>query len=323
MLERQKLLWKKLSERNVKMLEKWKKEEWFNKLKKEWKNYEETYSEKKVEVLEDRVKNPMLEKQKKIWREWLKHHLGVTEQWNEESWFIGVLNDYEKENKELQSKEIKNSSEKIEKEERTIDSVKKKLDETKKKKLICRLCIEIYMAILEECKKEELESMRNEYLKLYIEEKKKKEEMYEKEIGKKERVDVNKKKKWNIMIEMEKKEKTGMIEVDQMKKWNILIEMKKKKWDIWKKEDWFLEWKENWKKEEMKHMNEIRVLEINRSMKGGTGIQELEQNILWNRQWIEKQRNILKKKNKQNSPKGSMSQRHKKREDIEDISSNL
>ncbi|CRG85846.1 surface-associated interspersed protein (SURFIN) [Plasmodium relictum] len=327
MLEKQTLLWKEWSERNAKMLKKWKKEEWFNKLKKEWKNYEEIYSEeikeKKVEVLEDRVKNPMLERQKKIWRGWLRRHLGITEQWIKENWFMDVLNDYQKEeDKELQVREIENLSEKIEKDERIINNVKE-MDETKKKKLICRLCIEIYMAIIEECKKEELESMRNEYLKLYIEEEEKKEEMYEKEIKKKERVDVNQKKKWNIMIEMEKKEKNEKIDVDKKTKWNILMEMKKREWDIWKKEDWFLEWKENWKKEEMKHMEEIRRLEIKNNMKREIGIPKLEQNILWNRQWLEKQRNILKKKNKQNSPKESMSQKHKKKEEVEDISSNL
>ncbi|CRG85559.1 surface-associated interspersed protein (SURFIN) [Plasmodium relictum] len=317
MLEEQTLLWKEWSERNAKMLEKWTKEEWFNKLKKEWKNYEEIYleeiKEKKVEVLEDRVKNPMLERQKKIWRGWLKRHLGITEQWIKENWFMDVLNDYQKEeDKELQVKEIENLSEKIEKGERIINNLKE-MDETKKKKLICKLCIEIYMAIIEECKKEELEFMSNEYLKLYIEEKEKKEEIHKKEIKKNERVDVNKKKKWNIMIEMKKKEKNEKVDVDKKIKWNILMEMKKREWDTWKKEDWFLEWKENWKKEEVKHMEEIRRSEIKNNMKREVGIPELEQNILWDRQWLEKQRNILKKKSKQNSSKGSMSQKHKKK----------
>ncbi|CRG83978.1 surface-associated interspersed protein (SURFIN) [Plasmodium relictum] len=328
MLEKQTLLWKEWLERNTKMLEKWKKEEWFNKLKKEWKNYEKIYSEKieekQVEGLEDIIENPMLEKQKMIWREWLKRHLGITEQWYKESWFMEVLNDYEKEdNKELQAKEIKNSSEKIEKDERIIEDVKEQLDETKKKKLICRLLIEIHMAIIEECKKEELESIQNEYLKLYIEEKKKKEEVYKKGMEKQERVDASKKNKWNVLIEMEKKEKSKMVDIHKKTKWNILVEMKKRQWDIWKKEDWFLEWKENWKKEEMKHMKEIRGLQIKNNMKGENRIPKLEQNILWNRQWLEKQRNILKKKSKQNSPKGSIPQRYKKKKEIEDISSDL
>ncbi|CRG84024.1 surface-associated interspersed protein (SURFIN) [Plasmodium relictum] len=316
MLKKQTSLWKEWSERNMKMLEKWKKEEWFNKLKKEWKNYEKIYpekiEEKKIEVLKNRIENPMLERQKRIWREWLRRHLGIIEEWNKESWFVEVLNDYEKEeNKELQVKEIKNSSEKIEKDERIIDVVKEQLDETTKKKLICRLWIEIHMAIIEECKKEELESIKDEYLKLYIEEKKKKEEMYEKGMEKQERVDVSKKNKWNVLIEMEKKEKSKMVDIHKKTKWNILVEMKKRQWNSWKKQEWFQEWKENWKKEEMKHMEE------------GIRNPVLEQNVLWNKQWLEKQRNILKKNNKQNSPNGSMSQRYKKKEKIDNISSEL
>ncbi|CRG85249.1 surface-associated interspersed protein (SURFIN), partial [Plasmodium relictum] len=296
-LEKQKMLSKKWIERQRKMLEKWKKEEWFKNLKEEWKREENMYTETKDKLefmdKQDKIEsNPTLEKKKEIWKQWLQRQRKVFIDYYKERWFTESLEEYEKEQhefikekKEESIEEKKNNSEKKKRESGIIkEEVDKKVE---KERLISNMCAEIHMMVLDQCKKEEIEFMTNEFLKSYIEQKKEHEVSCEQEMENK-KVD----------------------EIEKEREMNIMIEKKKEKWECWKKEEWFQELKLNWKKE-MIHMKEttdnIREEVVNPMLK----TQVIE------KQWQEKQRNILKKRNKQNVHERSM-KKNKDEEAIEE-----
>ncbi|CRG84215.1 surface-associated interspersed protein (SURFIN) [Plasmodium relictum] len=273
-LKKQKILSEKWIKRQKKMLEKWKKEEWFNNLKEEWKKEEQIHIKtiNKIEVM-DRANE--IEREKELWKQWIEKQKEVFMRYDKEMWFNKLLEEYEKEEDQCIIKEneenIKEKKKNSDKKKREEVIIKEEVDKkTKKKTLISHMCIEIHMAVLDQCKKEELESMRYDFLRSYIEKNKKNERLYEQETGNKE-VD----------------------EIEKERQMNFIIEKKKEQWDCWKKEDWYQELKLNWK-EEMKHMikttDKIKEEIINPMLKTQT-VQ---------RKWQEKQRNILKKWNKQN-----------------------
>ncbi|CRG84547.1 LOW QUALITY PROTEIN: surface-associated interspersed protein (SURFIN) [Plasmodium relictum] len=273
-LENQKMLSKKWIERKRRLLEKWEKEEWFKNLKEEWKKEENMYAETKdkLEVMDIQDKmesNTTLERKKEIWKKWLQRQREVFIGYYKEGWFTELLEEYEKEEYEFIKEE---NEENVEEKKNNLENEIKEVAvvDIKKERLIYSMCAEIHMMVLDQCKKEEIESMKNEFLKSYIEQKKEHEKFREQETGNK-KID----------------------EIEKEREMNIMIENKKEKWECWKKEDWFQELKLNWKKE-MIHMKEItdniREKVIN-SM--------LETQII-EKQWQERQRNILKKRNKQN-----------------------
>ncbi|CRG85288.1 surface-associated interspersed protein (SURFIN), partial [Plasmodium relictum] len=285
-LEKQKMLSKKWIERQRKMLEKWKKEEWFKNLKEEWKREENMYTETKDKLefmdKQDKIEsNPTLEMKKEIWKQWIRSQRRVFIEYYKERWFMESLEEYEKEQhefiKEKNEESVEEKKNNSEKKKRESGIIKEEVDKKiKKERLISNMCAEIHMMVLDQCKKEEIESMTNEFLKSYIEQKKEHEELLEQEMGNK-KVD----------------------EIEKEREMNIMIEKKKEKWECWKKEEWFQELKLNWKKE-MIHMKEItdtiREEVVNPMLK----TQVIE------KQWQEKQRNILKKRNRQNVHERSM-----------------
>ncbi|CRG84689.1 surface-associated interspersed protein (SURFIN), partial [Plasmodium relictum] len=297
-LEKQKMLSKKWTERKIRLLEKWEKEEWFKNLKEEWRKEENMYAETKdkLEVMDrqDKIENdPILEKRKEIWKKWLQRQRETFMDYYREGWFKKLLEEYEKEEHEFikdengKNVEGKKKNLEIEIREVAIVGIRKDVNEKiKKERLISNMCAEIHMMVLDQCKKEEIESMTDEFLKSYIEQKKKHEGFLEQEMGNK-KID----------------------ELEKEREMNIMIEKNKEKWECWKKEEWFQELKLNWKKE-MIHMKEItdniREKVINPM---------LETQII-EKQWQERQRNILKKWNKQNKNERSM--KNKDKETIED-----
>ncbi|CRG84446.1 surface-associated interspersed protein (SURFIN) [Plasmodium relictum] len=296
-LEKKKMLSKKWIERQRRLLEKWEKEEWFKNLKEEWKMEEDIYAKTKDKLdfidRQDKIEsNPTLERKKEIWKQWIQRQREAFMEHYKEGWFRELLEEYEKEEcefiKEENEKNVEEEKNYLENERRevAIVDIKKEVNNNiKKKRLISNMCVEIHMMVLDQCKKEEIESMTNEFLKLCIEQKKEHEGSREQEVGNKEVDEVEKKREMNIMIKK-----------------------KKEKWECWKKEDWFQELKLNWKKE-MIHMKEITD-----NIREKVVNPMLETQII-EKHWQEKQRNILKKRNKQNKHERSM----KKNKDEEKI----
>ncbi|CRG94508.1 surface-associated interspersed protein (SURFIN), partial [Plasmodium gallinaceum] len=284
MIEKQKRLWKNWVERNKRMSEKWKKEEWFINLKNEWEKEQEKFDEltKESEISDIKAgKNPMLEKQKRIWKQWLKKQRMWFILHSEDEWFNNLLDEYEKE-KELKEGMTKKDAIGAKKIHENIEELKQERDEEikkykKKEKLIQKVLIEIHMTLLEECMKDEWQKEKECFFKTMMKELKLQEILDEHviilEIKKKrsrnaildiEKVEIEKwkKKKWfiELILEMKRKEKEYIREVyDDMiakknedKIRNPMLEMQK---IIWKKhcEDIHRRWIEKNNKEILQH----------------------------------------------------------------------
>ncbi|KYO02928.1 surface-associated interspersed protein 4.2 (SURFIN 4.2) [Plasmodium gaboni] len=160
MLERQKIIWLQWIKRNKYMLQKWNKEEWFHKLKKDWKDEMNRYDQKLFlfkNKESDKSINPMLERQKYIWRKWIAKHLYHLDDWEDEEWFNLLMNKYEKDKDDL--RRDRNN----------------KMDDMEKKKLITKLFIEIHMMVIEDSKEEECFMNKENFVNTYINELKKEE----------------------------------------------------------------------------------------------------------------------------------------------------
>ncbi|SOV20999.1 surface-associated interspersed protein 4.1 (SURFIN 4.1) [Plasmodium sp. DRC-Itaito] len=160
MLERQKIIWLQWIKRNKYMLQKWNKEEWFHKLKKDWKDEMNRYDQKLFlfkNKESDKSINPMLERQKYIWRKWIAKHLYHLDDWEDEEWFNLLMNKYEKDKDDLKRDRYN------------------KLDDMEKKKLITKLFIEIHMMVIEDSKEEECFMNKENFVNTYINELKKNE----------------------------------------------------------------------------------------------------------------------------------------------------
>ncbi|CRG96041.1 surface-associated interspersed protein (SURFIN), fragment [Plasmodium gallinaceum] len=238
MLEKQKLLWKKWVERNKSMLEKWKREEWFINLKKEWENEQKCYGEtiNESEIIQINAgENPMLEKQKKIWKQWLKKQRIWFIEHSEDKWFNDLLDEYKKEEeyeKELTKRDVKKIKE-IHKNIKELEQEKSEETEKsrKKKKLIQKVLIEIHMTVLEEYKKEEMKREIEGFFNIIRNEMKIQENLHE---------------ELNILEKIEEE-----------RNWNSLLEKKKEDIEKWKREKWFVELMLEWKHNEQKNIKEL------------------------------------------------------------------
>ncbi|SBT00967.1 STP1 protein, partial [Plasmodium malariae] len=166
-IEKQKSLWSKWMERNKIFLEKLRKKDWFNNLKNDWKE-ERSYiknSEKLRKYLSnENEKDLFLERKKDIWRRWVSRKGSIVEKYLEEDLF------------EKLREEIYNMIDTYENEGRKDDILfmnKEELEKKEnyevlykyfKKKLLEKLCILVFMMVLEECKIEEyIENMESHF----------------------------------------------------------------------------------------------------------------------------------------------------------------
>ncbi|CRG95517.1 surface-associated interspersed protein (SURFIN) [Plasmodium gallinaceum] len=276
MIEKQKLLWNKWVERNKRMSEKWKNEEWFINLKKEWGKEQEKYDEltKESEISEiEAGKNPMLEKQKRIWKQWLKKQRKWFILHGEEDWFNNLLDEYEKE--EEREEGITKKDRKEEKEiHENIEELKQEADEEieknrkKREKLIQNILIDIHMTLLEECMKEELQKEKEYFFKKMVEELRIQENLNE---------DVN-------ILEIKKKSR------------NVILNNDKEKIEEWKKKKWFIELILEMKNKEKEYIKDIYEEMIAKKNEDRIRNPMLErQKIIWkkhcediHKRWIEK-----------------------------------
>lgn len=183
MIKRQNGIWNKCIERNRYILEKWKKEKWFEKLKNQWKNEQNIYVNTR-EVYsnindETNVKeiNPLIEGEKVLWKKWLRNQKGLLEKYNEEFWFKKLFEDYEKEVENDDDDDYYyyhmsvNQQGKHPEDLITLNKISNQsLQKFKKNKLITTMWIEIHMMILEECKEEEVQLNKELFLDSCIKE---------------------------------------------------------------------------------------------------------------------------------------------------------
>ncbi|KAI4837506.1 hypothetical protein MKS88_003983 [Plasmodium brasilianum] len=166
-IEKQKSLWSKWVERHKICLEKLRKKDWFNNLKNDWKE-ERSYiknSEKLRKYLSnENEKDPFLERKKDIWRHWVSRKGTIVEKYLEEELF------------EKLTEEIYNMLDTYENEGRKDDILfmnKEELENKENYEVLCKyfktkllekLCILVFMMVLEECKNEEyIENMESHF----------------------------------------------------------------------------------------------------------------------------------------------------------------
>ncbi|KAI4837484.1 STP1 protein [Plasmodium brasilianum] len=165
-IERKKILWNKWIERHRNISENLKKEVWFNNLKNEWKkehNYIKESKKSKKNPSNKIQKVPFLEREKDIWRQWIIKNKVIIEQCLEHNSF----NEFT---------ELKNISEVYENEQNIINLTLINIKELQqresfeelyrciKENIVEKLCILVYMTILEECNNEENIENRKLYL---------------------------------------------------------------------------------------------------------------------------------------------------------------
>ncbi|CRG94507.1 surface-associated interspersed protein (SURFIN) [Plasmodium gallinaceum] len=267
MIEKQKHLWKKWVERNRRMSEKWKKEEWFINLKKEWEKEQEKYNEitKESGIVEIEVgKNPMLEKQKRIWKQWIKKQRMWFIENSKEEWFNYLLDEYEKE-EEFKKGTTKGDMRKVNEMKENIEKLEQKENEEiekcrKKEKLIQKVLIEIHMILLEECKKDELEREKEHFFKTLMKEFKMKENLDE---------DVN-------ILE----------KIREERRWNSISKKKEEDIEKWKREKWFIELMLEWKDNEQIYIEELNKKMLEKKNEERITNNALErQKIVWKKHW--------------------------------------
>ncbi|KAI4838033.1 STP1 protein [Plasmodium brasilianum] len=156
--EKHKIMWNQWVERHKNISEKLKKKVWFNNLKNEWKKVNDYIkeTEKSKKKLSNKIQNiPFLEGKKDVWRQWILSKKTIIEEFLEQNWFQQF------------AKELKTISDVYESEHNIIDVTLINMEDLKhtksskelykciNKKLLAKLCILVFMTILEECEKEE------------------------------------------------------------------------------------------------------------------------------------------------------------------------
>ncbi|KAI4836248.1 hypothetical protein MKS88_004036 [Plasmodium brasilianum] len=166
-IEKQKSLWSKWVERHKIFLEKLRKKDWFNNLKNDWKE-ERSYIKNREKLRKylsnENEKDPFLERKKDIWRHWVSRKGTIVEKYLEEELF------------EKLTEEIYNMLDTYENEGRKDDILFMNKEELENKenyevlykyfktKLLEKLCILVFMMVLEECKNEEyIENMESHF----------------------------------------------------------------------------------------------------------------------------------------------------------------
>ncbi|SBT85840.1 STP1 protein [Plasmodium malariae] len=152
------ILWNKWIERHRNLSEKLKKEHWFNNLKNKWKK--EKSKVKKMEELKNKSSNEnqkvsFLEGEKDIWRQWISKKGKIVEHYLEQDWFKGLTDEFDNMLDEYENEETKNCVSLISIEEMEHNKSCEELYIYIKKKLLSKLCILVFMTILEECKNEQ------------------------------------------------------------------------------------------------------------------------------------------------------------------------
>ncbi|SBS98711.1 STP1 protein [Plasmodium malariae] len=170
-IEKKKILCNKWIKEHKNISEKLKKTVWFNYLKKEWKK--EKASIKKTEELKmnfsiEIQKISFSEKEKDLWREWISKNRMIIYQYLEQEWYEEMTQELLNMIDELVNEEIINNTLLLNTEELQQKVSYDELYKYIKKKLLAKLCILVFMMVLEECKKEDFIENEGLHLDSYI-----------------------------------------------------------------------------------------------------------------------------------------------------------
>ncbi|SBT86085.1 STP1 protein [Plasmodium malariae] len=157
--EKQKILWNELIEEHKNLSEKLKNEHWFNNMKKDWKR--EQIHEKKGEALNKEFSNEnknilFLEREKDLWRQWISKMHATLEHHLEQDGLRGLNVEFHNVLDEYVNEETQNNVSLLNTEELKQKECYKDLYKYIRKKLLAKMCILVFMIILEECKKEDI-----------------------------------------------------------------------------------------------------------------------------------------------------------------------
>ncbi|SBT01196.1 STP1 protein [Plasmodium malariae] len=143
-----------------------KKTDWFNYLKNEWKNEKASIKnsvELKMNFSNENQKFSFLEKEKDLWKKWISNKRIIVEQYLKQECFVGLTQEFLNVSDEHVNEEIKNNTLLLNTEELQKESYEELYNHLKKK-LIAKMCILVFMMVLEDCQKENL--IENEELHL-------------------------------------------------------------------------------------------------------------------------------------------------------------
>ncbi|SBT56818.1 STP1 protein [Plasmodium ovale wallikeri] len=160
-----------------------------------------------------------------------------------------------------------------------INRYKKEMQ--KKKKNRDTTLIEVHMEILEECKNDEWELHKGDFLEICLQE----------FINEKNRTEAN----WpNVELTVNNIKNDTIIQdaEENEKLWNFWMDNYRNILESWKSEEWFQNLKNEWKKERQKNQNKIDEIEENTLKESGMISIEFEKDI-W-KKWISKQATLLK-----------------------------
>ncbi|SOV22099.1 surface-associated interspersed protein 8.3, putative [Plasmodium sp. DRC-Itaito] len=267
---------------------KWKNEEWYNNLKKEWIKEEDKFIDttdfiEKDEIYKDYLlNNPLIEVEKGVLlKHWKDMYIKWIDEDNERDW-LRIAIDKNNINTDEMNEDINRMIEL-----NKLDDYSNKLHDNKSIKW--KTIIEIHMEVLNDCKNEEWEMNKGDFLEICLE-----------EFGNMENKEYSNIINNMLMLgEPEYKHLNMDVIERQNNLWNRWIERHRYMLEKWKKEKWFIILKENWKNEENKYMRKA-YLELLISLREDVKNPMLQrQKIIW-RKWIAKnlyhiESNVIKK----------------------------
>ncbi|SBS94176.1 STP1 protein [Plasmodium malariae] len=170
-IEKQKILCNKWIKEHINISEKLKKTVWFNYLKNEWKK--EKASIKETEELKmnfsiEIQKISFSEKEKDLWREWISKNRMIIDRFLEQEWDEVLTQELLNMIDECVNEELKNNISLLNTKEVQQKVSYEELYKYIKKKIIAKLCILVFMMVLEECKKEDFIENEGLHLDSYI-----------------------------------------------------------------------------------------------------------------------------------------------------------
>ncbi|SBT55427.1 STP1 protein [Plasmodium ovale wallikeri] len=155
-IQKQEILWNNWIEDHRHILEQWKKEDWFQNLKTEWKNEEQLYKEKndklQENILSEQEKYSIVS-QKDMWKQWISKQATLIDMFNKEDWFKSIVYAQYKEKNNYHINEYNNITVTN---ENQLKSEKRNHEYSRSKDIIQKLMVQIHMMVLEECIKEDI-----------------------------------------------------------------------------------------------------------------------------------------------------------------------
>ncbi|KAI4833722.1 STP1 protein [Plasmodium brasilianum] len=156
--EKQQILLNKWVKEHKKVSEKLKKTDWFNYLKYEWKKEKDSIKksmEFKMNISNEIQKGSFSEKEKDLWKDWILKKRIHIEQYLEQEWFEGLTQELFIMLDECVNEDNKYNISILNMEELHKKENYEELYNYIKKKLLEKLCILVFVMVLEECKKED------------------------------------------------------------------------------------------------------------------------------------------------------------------------